>query len=171
VRTPAALSSTSSTRRWREDLGHGARALKQDRGAFDALPLSVLTTQTVAALAAMAGRELDPRRFRPNLLVEATGDVPFAEDAWLGATLRVGELRLRADRRDPRCVVVNVDPARRRARSRGPAHDRPRARRLPGRLRPDRRAGPRRGRRPRRARALAPAHADRRSAWSPARAG
>jgi uncharacterized protein YcbX len=92
----------------------GGRALKLDRGAFDALPLSLITTQSVAALGTMAGRPLDVRRFRPNLLVEAEGEAQgegFPEEAWIGCILRVGDALLRVDRRDRRCVVVNVDPA------------------------------------------------------------
>ncbi|HLL46345.1 MAG TPA: hypothetical protein VK399_06535, partial [Longimicrobiaceae bacterium] len=36
---------------------------------------------------------------------------PFPEDAWVGAVLSVGGLRMRVDKRDQRCVMVNVDPA------------------------------------------------------------
>jgi uncharacterized protein YcbX len=93
-----------------EQLGHGARVIRVGRGVFDASPLSLITTQTVEHLAARVGRELDTVRFRPNLVVEAAGDAPFAEEGWIGATLRVGGLRMRVDRRDSRCVIVNVDP-------------------------------------------------------------
>ena len=110
VRTPAGEELDVTDPALAAELAPGARVIKQDRGIFDALPLSLLTTQTVTALGEMTGGALDPRRFRPNLLVEAAGDAPFAEDAWVGATLRIGELRMRADRRDERCVVVNVDP-------------------------------------------------------------
>jgi uncharacterized protein YcbX len=92
------------------ELGHGARVMKQNRGIFDNSPLSLMTTQTVAALGAVVGRELDPRRFRPNLLVRASGEGPFAEEGWVGRVLRVGGMRMRVDQRDERCVVVNVDP-------------------------------------------------------------
>jgi uncharacterized protein YcbX len=53
------------------ELGDGVRVIKQDRGVFDAMPLSLVTTQSIAALGALVGAELDVRRFRPNLLVEA----------------------------------------------------------------------------------------------------
>jgi MOSC domain-containing protein len=86
-------------------------AIKQDRGIYDALPVSMITTQTLAALGELVGGELAVARFRPNLLVEADGDAPFAEDTWVGSTLLVGGMRLRVDARDKRCVVVNVDPA------------------------------------------------------------
>jgi uncharacterized protein YcbX len=98
--------------------GPGARALKLDRGAFDSAPLSLITTRSLDGIAALAGTPVAPGRVRPNLLVEALaegGDVPpFPEDAWVGATLRIGAAGgpvVRVDRRDRRCVVVNVDPA------------------------------------------------------------
>jgi len=93
-----------------EELGHGARVIKQGRGIFDALPLSLISTQTIAALGSIVGSALDARRFRPNLLVEATGNAEFPEDQWIGAVLRVGEMTMRLDKRDKRCVTVNVDP-------------------------------------------------------------
>jgi uncharacterized protein len=86
------------------------RAVKLDRGTFDALPLSLITTQSVGRLGVLAGRPLDVRRFRPNLLVEAHGGEPFPEDAWTGCTLRIGDALVRLDSRDQRCVVVNIDP-------------------------------------------------------------
>lgn len=93
------------------ELGDGVRVIKQDRGVFDSAPLSLITTQTVAGLGALVGHELDVRRFRPNVLVEATGSGEFPEDGWVGSVLRLGGVRMRVDRRDERCVVVNVDPA------------------------------------------------------------
>jgi uncharacterized protein YcbX len=85
--------------------------IKQDRGIFDAMPLSVITTQTVAELSELVDAELDVRRFRPNLLIETAGQITFPEDTWVGRVLRVGRMRMRVDVRDTRCGVVNVDPA------------------------------------------------------------
>lgn len=89
---------------------NGARAIKQDRGVFDTFPLSLITTQSIARLSNMVGAQLDVARFRPNILVEATGDEPFAEDGWLGCVLRIGGMRMRVDKRDGRCVVITIDP-------------------------------------------------------------
>src|SRR4051812_22856273 len=93
------------------ELGPGARVIKQNRGVFDVSPLSLTTTASVAAIGELVGARLEPRRFRPNLLVEASGDDPFAEDTWVGAVLQIGDARMRVDLRDERCVMVNVDPA------------------------------------------------------------
>jgi MOSC domain-containing protein len=89
--------------------GPGVRVIKCDRGIFDTLPLSLLTTQSIAGLGRLAGTDLAPGRFRPNLLVDACGR-DFPEDAWVGRVLRIGGLRMRVDKRDQRCVVVTVDP-------------------------------------------------------------
>lgn len=88
----------------------GARLIKQDRGCFDSFPLSLISTRTIAAIGERVGATLDPRRFRPNLLVETDGDEPFQEDSWLGRELRIGTLRMRVDRRDGRCVITTIDP-------------------------------------------------------------
>jgi uncharacterized protein YcbX len=92
------------------ELGDGVRVIKQLRGVFDTMPLALVTTQSIDGLAALAGTTRGAERFRPNLLVEATGDAAFPEDAWVGGVLRIGGARMRVDKRDQRCVVVNVDP-------------------------------------------------------------
>jgi uncharacterized protein len=91
-------------------LGEGVTLIKQSRGVFDTLPLSLISTATVAGLGELVGRDLEVGRFRPNILVAADGDAPAPEDGWVGATLRIGGLRMRVDQRDQRCVMVNVDP-------------------------------------------------------------
>jgi uncharacterized protein len=91
------------------ELGPGVRVIKQNRGVFDTMPLSLLTTQTLAGLARLVGTDLAPLRFRPNLLVDAPGR-DFPEDTWVGRVLRIGGLRMRVDQRDKRCVMVTIDP-------------------------------------------------------------
>jgi uncharacterized protein YcbX len=88
-------------------LGEGVRVIKQDRGVFDAMPLSLITTAGIADLSALVGFDLDVQRFRPNLLIESSE----REDAWVGSVLTVGGMTMRVDQRDERCVIVNIDPA------------------------------------------------------------
>jgi uncharacterized protein len=80
------------------------RLMRSGRGLFDAFPVSLISTGT-------AGEIADHRRFRPNLLVEAEA---FAEEAWIGRTLQLGEgdaaPRIRLDERDERCVMITLDP-------------------------------------------------------------
>jgi uncharacterized protein YcbX len=87
-----------------------AWVIRQDRGAFDALPLSLITTRALASLGALLGEEVDVRRFRPNLVLETSDGRPFPEDDWVGSTLQIGALRLRVDQRISRCAVVQIDP-------------------------------------------------------------
>jgi uncharacterized protein YcbX len=88
----------------------GVRVIKQDRGIFDTFPLSLITTQTIVGLGRTVGAQLDVRRFRPNLLVEAADEAAFPEDGWVGRVLRIGGMRMRVDKRDGRCVVITIDP-------------------------------------------------------------
>ena len=90
-------------------LGPGVRVIKQDRGVFDTMPLSLLTTQALDGLGRLVGTDLAAGRFRPNLLVDACAG-EFPEDAWVGRVLRIGGLRMRVDQRDKRCVMVTIDP-------------------------------------------------------------
>ena len=94
----------------RARLGDGVRLIKQNVGVFDALPLSLITTRTIAGLEALTGRALEVQRFRPNLLVEPIGAADFPEDTWVGATLQIGQMEMRIDCRDPRCVITTMDP-------------------------------------------------------------
>ena len=110
VRTPAGDELEVIDPALAAELGEGVRVIKQNRGVFDAMPLSLVSTQSIAALGARVGSKLDPLRFRPNLLIEAAGDEPFQEEAWLGSVLQVGGMRMRIDQQDERCVIVNVDP-------------------------------------------------------------
>lgn len=75
-------------------------------GTFaDAYPVHVLTTSSLRAVAEHAGAaEVDVRRFRPNLLVDGA-PAGLAEQAWVGGTLRVGEVGLRAEIPTVRCTV------------------------------------------------------------------
>ena len=62
------------------ELGDGVRVLRQSRGIFDTLPLSLISTRTVDAIAHMSGAASDVRRLRPNFLVEPIYDRDFVED-------------------------------------------------------------------------------------------
>jgi uncharacterized protein len=110
VRTPTGADFDVVDPALAAELGTSVPVIKTERGLFDAAPLSLITTQTLAALGAMVGTELIALRFRPNLVVAAADDVPFQEDFWVGSVLRVGGMQMRVDQRDNRCVMVNVDP-------------------------------------------------------------
>lgn len=110
IRTPSGVTFDVGDPALCAELASGVRVIKQDRGIFDTLPLSLITTQTIARLGELVGVQLDVQRFRPNILVEAADEAPFAEDSWVGCVLRIGGMRMRVDKRDGRCVVVTIDP-------------------------------------------------------------
>ena len=110
IRTPSGVTFDVGDPALSAELGPGVRVIKQDRGIFDTMPLSLITTQTIARLGELVGVPLDVQRFRPNILVEAADEAPFAEDTWVGCVLRIGGMRMRVDKRDGRCVVITIDP-------------------------------------------------------------
>ncbi|HET7506641.1 MAG TPA: MOSC domain-containing protein, partial [Kofleriaceae bacterium] len=110
VVTPAGVKLDVISPELAAELGDGVGVIRNDRGFFDTMPLSVVTTQTVAALSTRVGAAVDALRFRPNLLIDGSSAQPYREDAWVGRVLRMGALRVRIDKRDQRCMTVNVDP-------------------------------------------------------------
>jgi uncharacterized protein YcbX len=118
VRTPEGdelpLESEEQRGRLENAAGEDVRLLTLGRGAFDSMPVSVLTAGTAASLSDALGAACDPRRFRANLLLDAAAVPPHGERDWLGARLVIGEgeraVRLRVDRRIERCVMITLDP-------------------------------------------------------------
>jgi uncharacterized protein YcbX len=78
---------------------------------FDYAPLHLMTTATLAHLQSLYPRgQVDPRRFRPNLVIETPDAMRgFVENEWVGRTLAIGaEVRLRVTDPSPRCVVPTL---------------------------------------------------------------
>jgi hypothetical protein len=92
-------------------LGRAVRLLRVPEGirGLDSHAVSVLSQASVDEVARRGGRsQLDPRRFRPTLLVDGCG--AHVEDAWVGGRVRAGEAVLRVVRPDPRCSLTTLDP-------------------------------------------------------------
>jgi uncharacterized protein YcbX len=83
-------------------------------GIFDEASISVIASDTVREIGRLAGRSLDVRRFRPNIVVRLLRSVPFQEDEWVGGVLSFGEgddaPAITVTMRDERCSMVNLDP-------------------------------------------------------------
>jgi uncharacterized protein len=73
----------------------------------DAAPVHLATTSTLATLTQAVGHPVDVERLRPNVLVDTGEDPGFAEDAWVGRELQIGDVRLRVRDRTERCVMVD----------------------------------------------------------------
>jgi uncharacterized protein YcbX len=94
--------------------GAAVQMMQLNQGIFDEASVSVIASETVREIGRLAGRSLDVRRFRPNVVVRLRRSAPFQEDAWLGAVLSFGEgesaPEVTVTMRDDRCSMVNLDP-------------------------------------------------------------
>jgi len=98
--------------------GAPVEMMQLKHGIFDDASISVIASDTVREIARLAGRSLDIRRFRPNVVVRLLRSVPFQEDEWLGGVLSFGKKddddddapTIAVTMRDVRCSMVNLDP-------------------------------------------------------------
>lgn len=77
---------------------------------FDLAVVHVLTTATLDRLRGLypQGR-FEPRRFRPNIVIDPSPADGFAENAWIGKVLSIGaDVRLRITGGCPRCVMTTL---------------------------------------------------------------
>lgn len=85
------------------------------RGAFDAMAISMITTASLNSIGQLVGAQLDPQRFRPNLIIESLDGRAYPEDRWVGELVVVGTdndaARIRVNRKDIRCSIVDLNPA------------------------------------------------------------
>ncbi len=74
---------------------------------FDVLPIHVLSTSTLQAMAALNAAALwDVRRFRPNILVETgPGAGAHVERSWIGRTVQIGGFAIRGEMPTVRCAM------------------------------------------------------------------
>jgi len=97
-------------------LGEGAAGapdltlLRSERAMTDCRPVSLLSVQSVRQLGEAMGKPVDPRCFRANIYLNL--DAPgFAEDALVGRSLLIGsKVKVSILERDPRCVMITLDP-------------------------------------------------------------
>ncbi|RLC59564.1 MAG: MOSC domain-containing protein [Chloroflexi bacterium] len=75
---------------------------------FDLASLHLLTTATLAQLREHSpGTRFDPRRFRPNMIVDTEGASGFFENDWPGRIIAIGdEVRIKVMMPTIRCVVT-----------------------------------------------------------------
>jgi uncharacterized protein YcbX len=77
-----------------------------ERRYVDAAPLLVLTTASLRSAAALhPAASWQPRRFRPNVLVDVEGD-GWVEDGWIGRAVHAGSAVLAPTQGCIRCTMV-----------------------------------------------------------------
>jgi len=70
--------------------------------------VSIINKASCDDIARVVGSAIDPDRFRGNFIVE--GLTPWAEFAWVGQKIRLGDAKLEVFDRIQRCAATNVDP-------------------------------------------------------------
>jgi MOSC domain-containing protein len=118
VRTPEGEEMTVFGEDLAAEVGRRHKApvqmMQLKHGIFDEASISVIATDTVHEIGRLAGRTLDVRRFRPNVVVRLLRPAPFQEDAWVGGVLSFGDgddaPAVTVTMRDVRCSMVNLDP-------------------------------------------------------------
>jgi uncharacterized protein YcbX len=93
------------------DGDHQLTLLRSDKAITDCRPLSIFSVQTVRKLAEETGVAVDKRRFRANIYLDLTSAEGFAEDQFVGRSLRIGaKATVAVLQRDGRCMMITLDP-------------------------------------------------------------
>ena len=93
------------------DGNHELTLLRSDKAITDCRPLSIFAVQTAKKLGEETGVAVDKRRFRANVYVDLTSADGFAENEFVGRSLRIGsKVTVAVLERDPRCMMITLDP-------------------------------------------------------------
>ena len=91
-----------------EEFIDGGAFMRVNKNFFDFAPLHVVTTASTRELAEHAPKSsFEPRRFRPNIVVD-TGEHRFVESAWQGQRMSIGGVELKVGIPVPRCVMTTL---------------------------------------------------------------
>ena len=91
--------------------GHTLTLLRSERAMTDCRPVSLFSIQTVRQLGDEIDTTLDKRRFRANIYMDLGSVAGFAEDGFVGRTVRLGpRVVISILERDPRCKMITIDP-------------------------------------------------------------
>jgi len=87
------------------------RLINSARTMADCSPLSLLSLQSVRQLSDETGMAIDKRCFRTNIYLDLTSSEGFAEDGFVGRSLRIGgSVTVSILQRDSRCMIITLDP-------------------------------------------------------------
>jgi uncharacterized protein YcbX len=93
------------------DGNHELTLLRSDKAITDCRPLSIFAVQSAKKLGDETGVTVDKRRFRANVYLDLNSSDGFAEDAFVGKTLRIGpKVTVSILERDSRCMMITLDP-------------------------------------------------------------
>ena len=93
------------------DENHQLTLRRSDKAITDCRPLSIFAVQSAKKLGEETGTNVDKRRFRANVYVDLTNADGFAENQFVGRSLRIGsKVVVSVLERDPRCMMITLDP-------------------------------------------------------------
>ncbi len=93
------------------DQKHRLTLMRSERALTDCRPVSIFSLQSARQLADEIGTPMDKRRFRANVYVNLASAGGFAENEFVGRSLRIGsKLVVSVLERDPRCMMITLDP-------------------------------------------------------------
>jgi uncharacterized protein YcbX len=90
---------------------HQLTLLRSEKAITDCRPVSIFAVQTAKKLGEETGVAVDKRRFRANVYLDLTSSDGFAEDEFVGRSLRIGsKVTVAVLQRDGRCMMITLDP-------------------------------------------------------------
>lgn len=93
------------------DQTHDLKLLRSDKAMTDCRPVSIFSVQTATKLGEEIGVYVDKRRFRANVYLDLSSSAGFAEDKFVGRSLRLGaKVVVSILQRDGRCMMITLDP-------------------------------------------------------------
>jgi uncharacterized protein YcbX len=93
------------------DEKHQLTLMRSHRAMTDCRPVSIFSLQSARQLAEETGTPIDKRRFRANVYVDLVSDTGFAENEFVGRSLKIGpKAVVKILERDPRCMMITLDP-------------------------------------------------------------
>ncbi len=93
------------------DEKHRLTLMRSQRAMTDCRPVSIFSLQSARQLAEETGMQLDKRRFRANVYVDLASTQGFAENEFVGRSLRIGpKVIVTVLERDSRCMMITLDP-------------------------------------------------------------
>jgi len=93
------------------DKKHQLTLMRSERAMTDCRPVSIFSLQSARQLADETGTPMDKRRFRANVYVDLAVAGGFAENEFVGRSLRIGpKAVVSVLERDPRCMMITLDP-------------------------------------------------------------
>ena len=93
------------------DQKHQLKLMRSERAMTDCRPVSIFSLQSGRQLGEETGTPIDKRRFRANVYVDLASGEAFAENGFVGRSLRIGpKVVVTILERDARCMMITLDP-------------------------------------------------------------